>query len=108
MEHPITPPPEPLSPAAAPVREGPIIDDIRQLCVDNELLMFVDSGDFDTVVVAIMEIVCAALARWGRPATPPPEPPTVMEIFTLIDEIDEARLGQIDLVRAALERWGQR
>ena len=40
-------------------------------------------------------------------ATPPPEPPTVMEIFTLIDEIDEARLGQIDLVRAALERWGK-
>ena len=41
-------------------------------------------------------------------ATPPPEPPTIMEILTLIDEIDEARLGQIDLVRAALERWGQR
>ena len=60
--------------ATEPVWEGLSIDDIRQLCVDNELLMFVDSGDFDTVVVAIMEIVCAALARWGRPATPPPEP----------------------------------
>ena len=41
-------------------------------------------------------------------ATPQPEPPTIMEIFALIDEIDEARLGQIDLVRAALKRWGQR
>lgn len=40
-------------------------------------------------------------------ATPPPEPPTIMEILTLIDEIDEAKLGQIDLVRAALERWGK-
>ena len=50
-----TPPPE--APAdgevAELVREGPSIDDIRQLCVDNELLMFVDSGDFDTVVVGL-------------------------------------------------------
>ena len=41
-------------------------------------------------------------------ATPPPEPPTVMEIIELSTEIEEAGLGQIDLVRAALERWGQR
>ena len=40
-------------------------------------------------------------------ATPPPEPPTVMEIIELSDEIEEAGLGQIDLVRAALERWGK-
>ena len=89
----ITPPPE-------PVREGPSIDDIRHLCVDNELLMFVDSGDFDTVVVAILEIVCAALARWGRTATPPPEPPQ--------PPTDEEIRDNLEQVRAALERWGHR
>jgi hypothetical protein len=40
-------------------------------------------------------------------ATPPPEPPTVMEILDLSGEIEDAGLGQIDLVRAALERWGK-
>ena len=40
-------------------------------------------------------------------ATPPPEPPTVMEIIELSTEIEEAGLGQIDLVRAALEKWGR-
>jgi hypothetical protein len=48
----------------------------------------------------VMDRVRAALA------TPPPEPPTVMEILELSDEIEDAGLGQIDLVRAALERWG--
>jgi hypothetical protein len=37
-----------------------------------------------------------------------PKPPTVMEILELSGEIEDAGLGQIDLVRAALERWGQR
>jgi len=60
--------------AVVPVEKGPSIDDIRELCVDNELLMFVDSSDFDTVVVAILEIARAVLARWGHPATlPAPE-----------------------------------
>jgi hypothetical protein len=36
------------------------------------------------------------------------EPPTVMEILDLSGEIEDAGLGQIDLVRAALERWGHR
>ena len=40
-------------------------------------------------------------------ATPPPEPPTVMEIIELSTEIEEAGLGQIDLVRAVLDRWGR-
>ena len=51
-----------------------------------------------------------AAAEWGYKkglATPPPEPPTVMEIIDLSTEIEEAGLGQIDLVRAALERWGK-
>jgi hypothetical protein len=32
--------------------------------------------------------------------------PTVMEIIELADEIEAAELGQVDLVRAALARWG--
>lgn len=35
------------------------------------------------------------------------KPPTVMEILELSGEIEAAGLGQIDLVRAALERWGK-
>jgi hypothetical protein len=49
--------------------EGPSLADVRQLCADNEISMFVDSNDFDTVVVAISEIVRTALAR--RVALPP-------------------------------------
>ena len=33
--------------------------------------------------------------------------PTVMEIIGLADEIEAADLGQVDLVRAALARWGR-
>lgn len=36
-----------------------------------------------------------------------PEGPTVMEIIKLADEIEESGLGQVDLVRAALARWGR-
>ena len=39
-------------------------------------------------------------------ATPPPKPPTVMQILELSEEIEDAGLGQIDLVRAVLKRWG--
>jgi hypothetical protein len=39
-------------------------------------------------------------------AQPEPEQPTVMEIIELADEIEAAELGQVDLVRAALARWG--
>lgn len=40
-------------------------------------------------------------------ATPPPKPPTVMQILELSGEIEDAGIGHIDLVRAALERWGK-
>ena len=39
-------------------------------------------------------------------ATPPPKPPTAMEIIDLSTENDDAGLGIVDVVRAALERWG--
>ena len=73
--------------------------DFRALCAEL-VTAFKDESTY-TQRVEILDRARAALV------TLPPEPPTVMEIFTLIDEIDEARLGQIDLVRAALERWGK-
>jgi len=39
-------------------------------------------------------------------AEPEPVGPTVMEIIELADQIEESGLGQVDLVRAALARWG--
>jgi len=36
-----------------------------------------------------------------------PEEPTVMEIIALADEIEAEELGQVDLVRRALARWGR-
>ena len=49
-----------------------------------------------------------ALATEARAALAEPEPerPTVMQIIALADEIEKAELGQVDLVRAALARWG--
>jgi len=38
---------------------------------------------------------------------PEPEGPTVMEIIELADEIEAEGLGQVDLVRRALARWGK-
>jgi hypothetical protein len=40
-------------------------------------------------------------------AQPGPEGPTVMEIIALADEIEAEELGQVDLVRRALARWGR-
>ena len=40
-------------------------------------------------------------------AQPEPEGPTVMEIIELADEIEAEDLGQVDLVRRALARWGR-
>ena len=77
--------------------------DFRALCAELADELDAETGytknDGERITHTAVAFARAALA------TPPPEPPTVMEIFTLIDEIDEARLGQIDLVRAALERW---
>jgi hypothetical protein len=49
--------------------------------------MFVDSSDFDTVVVAILEIARAALTRFGRPTTPPA--PEVGEVGELVAALKE-------------------
>jgi len=61
---------------------------------------FTISSETYGYMAALIERTNAALA------TPPPEPPTVMQILELSGEIEDAGLGQIDLVRAAIERWG--
>jgi len=38
---------------------------------------------------------------------PEPEGPTFMEIIALADEIEAEELGQVDLVRRGLARWGR-
>lgn len=55
-------------------------------------------GSHDTE--ALLRLADKALAE------PEPEGPTVMEIIELADEIEKSGLGQADLVRAALARWG--
>ena len=52
----------------------------------------------------IRDCARAVLARWGRPEL---EGPTVMEIIELANEIEAEGLGQVDLVRRALARWGK-
>jgi len=42
-----------------------------------------------------------------REPQPELEGPTVMEIIALADEIEAEGLGQVDLVRRALARWGR-
>jgi hypothetical protein len=73
--------------------------DFRALCAE---LLEVIEGEYEGTGL------CYELRDRARAvlAIPPPEPPTVMEILELSDEIEDAGLGQIDLVRAALERWG--
>jgi len=50
---------------------------------------------------AKVDAICAALSL------PEPKEPTVMEIIALADEIEAEELGQVDLVRRALARWGK-
>ena len=85
--------------------------DFRALCAElvDQLSAYDGCDDVEEVSQHWNYTNCNELLHRASTAlaTPPPEPPTIMEILALIDEIDEARLGQIDLVRAALERWGQ-
>jgi hypothetical protein len=61
------------------------------------------SGNYRNAEDCIEDIVIRARAALAQPA---PEQPTVMEIIELANEIEAAELGQVDLVRAALARWG--
>jgi hypothetical protein len=48
------------------------------------------------------------LAAPANTSLPEPQAPTDEEIIALIDEIEAEELGQVDLVRRALARWGNR
>lgn len=71
--------------------------DFRALCAEllDEFVYHTDWSDAEE----LKDRARAALADG-------PAVPTVMEIVELADEIEAAGLGQVDLVRAALTRWG--
>ena len=76
--------------------------DFRALCV--ELLDCLEKADWPPRYKVVFQ-QWADIARTAL-AEPEPEEPTIMEIIELADEIEAAGLGQVDLVRAALARWG--
>lgn len=73
--------------------------DFRALCA--ELVAWADKTSAHYYTPP--EVLARARAALAAPA---PEGPTVMEIIEFADEIEAAELGQVDLVRAALARWG--
>ena len=83
--------------------------DFRALCAElvdelNGLSAHVEATTpFETVLSGIRAYNRARAAL----AEPKSEGPTVMEIIELADQIEESGLGQVDLVRAALARWGR-
>jgi len=77
--------------------------DFRALCAELTVKLEYWMSAINRRPLHSVELVDRARAAL---ATPPPEPPTVMEIIALGEEIEEAGLGNVDLVRAALERWG--
>jgi hypothetical protein len=77
--------------------------DFRALCA--ELLSALETEGYAHWALDPDEDPLVKRARAAL-ATPPPKPPTVMEILELSDEIEAAGLGQIDLIHAAIKRWG--
>jgi hypothetical protein len=89
--------------------------DYKQLCAELvRIANALDGGaplvgnqgqalDGYSALAAFRDVATRARAALAQPA---PEQPTVMEIIELANEIEAAELGQVDLVRAALARWG--
>jgi len=78
-------------------------NDWRALCVEliTAIRRHADCMTLDDEVHDVLDRIRAALAQ------PEPQRPTVMEIVALADEVEEEGLGQVDLVRRALARWGR-
>jgi hypothetical protein len=78
-------------------------NDWRALCVEliTAIRRHADCMTLDDEVHDVLDRIRAALAQ------PEPQRPTVMEIVALADEVEEEGLGQVDLVRRALTRWGR-
>ena len=112
---------------ATPLLEPPTDEEIADWhgqCADLTRLREADHyWAFDLRSDEVAGVVRAALARWGRPATPPPELLTDEEIQEWADACSEAPLEEMDpdvhgwrrcftakefseTIRAALERWG--
>ena len=76
---------------------------------DRELLQvfyaacFAEGGTADEIHLRGIRAVMAARTAL---ATPPPKPPTAIDIIDLSIKIDDAGLGIVEFARAALERWG--
>ena len=94
-----TPPPEPLS--------WPDHWNLIALAFGREpwATWLQPSGCLESAHRELSDLMLAVLAHWGRPATPPPEPPTDEDLWAFWNNHD----GPIPaILRAALERWGQR
>ena len=78
--------------------------DFRTLCAElaDELEAWIAYGDEADCARAHAVVDRARTAV----ATPPPKPPTAIEIIDLSIEIDDAGLGIVEFARAALEKWG--
>jgi hypothetical protein len=74
---------------------------LAQTAVDQALDLNYDDPEDYFIYRELRELKAAALAQ------PEPQGPTVMQILALSDEIEAEELGTIDLVRAALARWGR-
>jgi hypothetical protein len=60
-----------------------------------------DAGEAHRLMLEFLkQNTCAVLAQ------PKSQRPSVMDIIALADEVEEEGLGQVDLVRRALARWG--
>ena len=124
MEHPITPPPELVQQwlCSDDYPWGPL--EQTSITITANRLQNIATAAAQWGADQELEACCEWLEKerehlgWAYRLNPqtiraarrpkPPEPPTVMEILDLSGEIEDAGLGQIDLVRAALERWGHR
>jgi hypothetical protein len=83
-----------------------------QRAVSNQVERIIQStgtyAGMEDLAAATLAGLHAVLARFGRHAIEPePEVPTVMQIIALADEVEAEELGQVDLVRRALTRWGR-
>ena len=85
-----------------PELEGPTDEEILNLSLEHGISYSLIDGS--VMRDDALSFARAVLSRWGRPE---PEGPTVMEIIELADEIEAEELGQVDLVRRALARWGR-
>jgi hypothetical protein len=74
---------------------------LAETAVDQALDLNYDDPEDYFIYRELRELKAAALAQ------PEPQGPTVMQILALSDEIEAEELGTIDLVRAALARWGR-